>query len=429
MIKSIIDPFPPADYVPTHSALPGIEVYKPAPPESDPHKEIVDFNCPQCGAKTAYSAADGGLTCSFCGYFEKPQAKVVGKKAEQFEFTVETMARSVQGWGKDRKEMACQNCGAQTSIPEGSLTYTCAFCGSNKVIQRRAPQDILRPRFLIPFSIQESECQEITRNWLGSSWMTPASLKQINSLSAFTGIYLPYWTFDAQTSADWKAQVGHLKTERYYQDGKWKTRTKIEWRWESGSVSLNIDDLLVQGSSRLSEVLLDKIDDFRIKDLVPYDPNYLAGLQAQAYDIPLERAWEIGRKRMREQTREACMKQASTSMVRNFSMTLDFAEESWRYILLPIYLTTFRYEAKSYQLMINAQTGSIAGSRPVDWAKIWLVIALLLTPGLILGLIGLVTIPFAGIGLAIGGVGFILLIIGVVIGFIIWRQAEALDDV
>jgi hypothetical protein len=116
-------------------------------------------------------------------------------------------------------------------------------------------------------------------------------------------------------------------------------------------------------------------------------------------------------------------------MVRNFSMSLDFAEESWRYVLLPIYLTTYQFERKNYQVMINGQTGSIAGSRPVDWAKLWLVIASLLAPGLILGLIGLVTTPFAGIGLAIGGVGFILLIIGVVISFIIWRKAEALDDV
>lgn len=423
------DTFPPQGFIPTNSTINGIEVYMPAPPDSDPHKEVVDFQCPQCGATTAFSASDGGLTCSHCGYYETPQKEAVGKRANEFEFTVETMERAAQGWGEERKEMECQNCGAFTSVPVDSLTHTCLFCGSNKVIQRQAPQDILRPRFLIPFKIEPPTCLDIAQRWLGSSWMTPASLRKISTLAAFTGMYLPFWTFDAVTTADWKAEVGHTETKRYFEDGEWKERTVIVWRWESGHVHLEIDDLAVQGTARLSAVLLGGIKNFDLRALAPYEPKYLAGLQAQAYDVPLEQAWEVGRKQMREQTRQACLGQASTSRVRNFSMNLDFADESWRYILAPVYLTNYAYEGKSYQVMINGQTGDIAGQRPVDWTKVWLVIAALLSPGLLLGLIGLVTIPLGGVGVGIGIVGFILLIIGLVIGFIIWRQADSLDDV
>ena len=60
--------FPPSNYVATESAVDGIEIYMPAPPDTEVHREIVEFTCPQCGAATAYGAADGGLTCTHCGW-------------------------------------------------------------------------------------------------------------------------------------------------------------------------------------------------------------------------------------------------------------------------------------------------------------------------------------------------------------------------
>lgn len=131
---------------------------------------------------------------------------------------------------------------------------------------------------------------------------------------------------------------------------------------------------------------------------------------------------------MREQTRQGCVEKASTSQVRNFSMNLDFSDESWRYVLLPVHLATYSYDDKVYQVLVNAQTGTIAGQRPVDWNKIWLAIAALVLPGLLLGLIGLLTIVLGGIGVVIGGFGFVLLVIGVIISVVIYQQANALDD-
>ncbi len=421
--------FPPPGFITAQSVVDGIEVYMPAPLEKETQEQVVDFSCPQCGATTAYSVEDSGLTCSHCGYYDAPPKEVVGKGAQEFEFTVETLERSAHGWGGDRNEIECQNCSAVTSVPIESLTHTCAFCGSNKVIQRQAIQNILRPRFLIPFKIETIDCREIARDWLGNSWFVPSRLRNIAGQTNFTGVFLPFWTFDTNTEADWKAEVGHTKTKRYYSNGKWKTKTVTEWRWESGYVVENYDDLLVEGTDRVSHLLLSRIKGFDLGALVPYEPKFLAGLQAKAYEVPLERGWEISRQQMREHTRQVCRDQASTPKIRNFSMHMDYSDESWRYILLPVYLATYSYEDKVYQVMVNGQTGAISGQRPVDWTKIWFVFAALLTPGLLLGLIGLITIPFGGIGAAIGLFGFILLVIGVVIGIILLRKAYQFDDV
>jgi len=156
-------------------------------------------------------------------------------------------------------------------------------------------------------------------------------------------------------------------------------------------------------------------------------------MHAQSYDIQLEPAWEAARNRMREETRDACRSQIKGDHVRNFTMSLDFSGESWRYILLPVYVSAYQYNdgrngLKTYQMLINGQTGSISGQRPADWTKVWLAIAALLVPGLLLGCIGLVTLVFGGLGVAIGVVGFIVLLIGGGISFFIYKKANEMDD-
>ena len=283
----------------------------------------------------------------------------------------------------------------------------------------------------MPFEIKPETTVQLAQEWMGSSWMTPGKLQDLARLTRFTPIYLPYWTFDAAAQSDWRAQVGHTVTERYYDSSSrsWKTRTKIEWRWEAGQVHKTFDDLLIPGTKKLSTHLLGQIKPYNMEKLTPYAPDFLAGQQAQAYDFKLEDAWEEARREMRESTREACREQASTPMIRSFTMSLDFSDESWRYIMLPVYVAAYRFSDETYQVMLNGQTGVIAGQRPVDWLKVALASAAALAPGVLLSILGLITLIFGGLGVVIGGVGFVLLIIGLGITIYLVQSALKLDDV
>jgi hypothetical protein len=435
-----MEPFPPEGFVPVPSRIEGIAVFAPAPEQQEAIADVIAFKCPQCLATTAYSVEDGGVRCAHCGYYEPPETSVVGKRAEAFEFTAEMVSavRQAHGWGTQRREITCQSCGSQTSVPPTGLTHTCPFCGSNRVLQHDAPHDQLRPRFLVPFQVETTRCQALARTWLGSSWMTPKALKDAARVADFMGVYMPFWTFDARAAADWRAEVGHQVTERYYDSSSktWKTRTKTVWRWESGRAHRFFDDLLVAGSTRLSHILLQRIQDFDTHALVPYAPSYLAGFMAHGYDVSLEAAWEQARQKMRAATQSTCRSQASTGQVRNFRMTLDFSEESWRYVLMPVYVAVYRYEGETYQVMINGQTGTIAGQRPVDWTKVWLAVGAMLAPGVLLGLVSVLASLLGAVlppSLIVGGgmliLAVVLLIVGVVLAVITVGKAKAMDDV
>jgi hypothetical protein len=242
------------------------------------------------------------------------------------------------------------------------------------------------------------------------------------------GIYLPYWTFDAETRAQWKAEAGTTRTKRYRQGGEWRTRTVTEWEWRSGQVHRRINDHLVPGTSHVSGPILARLGPFDLARLVEYEPSFLAGWQAHRYDVDLPDAWEAARSAVREAVRRDCYADVGSVRVRNFRMSLDFAEERWRHVLLPVYLCSYKLGDQGFQVIVNGLNGQVAGQKPVDWRKVWLVIAATFAPGACLGLVGLVTLPLGGLGGALLAVAFLLLTVALVAGIVILKRARASEQ-
>lgn len=422
---------PPAGYMQVSSKVPGVIVYAPKP-DSLNTDSAKSYACPSCGANISYDVSEGGIACEYCGYVAPVKGKQVGKKADEFEFTLETLSQSTRGWGTQRQVLQCSSCGVELSIPHGTLTATCPFCASNQVNVTTSTVESLRPRFLVPFKISKEQTRQISKEWLGKGWYHPNELAASTVMQRLTGVYLPFWTFDTQVNADWRAEVGHEVTTRHYNSStkSWETRTKIVWRWESGRIHQNVDDFLVIGShpNHISHRILHELFPFQMNGLVTYQPDYLAGWQALAYETTLTQAWDSAKRSIREDAKTACYQDIPTNHVRNFSMTTDFSDETWRYIILPVYIATYRFEEEVYQMMVNGQTGKIAGQKPVAWWKVWLAIAGILSPGLILGLIGLPMLMLAGSGVIVAGLGIILFILGIVLSIVLYnnaRQSEA----
>jgi DNA-directed RNA polymerase subunit RPC12/RpoP len=422
--KSIENWQPPDNFTQIDSKVEGITVFAPKKIDDLSHSKQI-YDCPNCGASTKFDVASGGVACEYCGYVKTIHAKEVGKQAQSFEFTLPELQVKQAGAIDDRKQLTCGNCGAELSLPVENISATCPFCGSNKVNLRKTLSEKLRPNWLISFKIKPNDLLNIAREWLGKGWFHPKDLSSLVSLDHFHGIYMPFWTFSTSIDASWKAEVGHEHQETYFQNGERKTRTVIRWRWESGNVLLAIKDWLTEGSKNINTHIFENIKPFDLNQLIQYNPDYLAGWQSQTYNIQLEDAWTFAKGEIREKAKSACYSDIGSSHVRNFRMSADFDKEKWRLILLPLYLASYQFEDQTYQVMVNGQSGKIAGEKPVEWWKVWLAIAAILSPGVISGFYGLVSsVLFDESSVCSLGLGIILFTIGVILSIVIYRKAK-----
>jgi hypothetical protein len=154
---------------------------------------------------------------------------------------------------------------------------------------------------------------------------------------------------------------------------------RVRWRPASGALSHDFDDDLVAASRGVDAGLLRAVEPFPTTSaLVPYDPGYLAGWTVERYQIDLVGAAERSRRQMEAALERLCAAQVPGDTHRHLSVAATFTHQRFKHILVPVWLLTYTFRAKSYQVVGNGVTGEIAGRRPWSWVKIALLVMVVL---------------------------------------------------
>jgi DNA-directed RNA polymerase subunit RPC12/RpoP len=420
---------PKENYIETPSLVEGIRVWRPKPTKDNKAVEFT-YNCPNCGAPTQFDLVSSGLSCQFCGFKSKIFSHQVGKQALELEFRKDLISGSLRDWHINRKHLFCENCGAELEIEANDLSTTCPFCTSNKINFRKAPLPEFEPQALIPFKKTEEEITANIIQWIGKGWFHPGDLQKSFSLKKLSALYIPVWTFDTNIDSSWDALVGYERQKRYYDSGSksWKSRTVIDWKRENGIQSRFFDDFLVSASIHTDAVLFQSIQPFNLNQLVAFNAEFLIGWKAHNYTKYLKDGWTEARNLLRDKMRKVCLESIHSPHIRNFSMEADFNDETWRYILVPVYLVSFQYSNNIFQILVNAQTGKVAGQKPVDWTKVWLAILGLFAPGLIFTLLGIIFLLIGGVGIFAIIIGALLFIVGGIVSYRIFNSAKQAEE-
>jgi hypothetical protein len=333
--------------------------------------------CPACGAQAEWNPSKQKLVCPFCGT-EAPYVvdKDTGKVQE---LDLVSALRSVpdedRGWQTDRRSVQCQSCRAVMVYDPARVGQNCEFCGSPALVDYQEIKSPIRPQSLLPFKITASQIRESMRAWYAGRWFAPGALKSKALVDQVKGMYIPYWTFDAQAECPWQAEAGYYYyvTESYTDNqGKRQTRQVRKVRWEpaSGHVSHFFDDQPVPGSRGIDAGLLRGIEPFPTKELVPYDRAFLSGFVVEHYQVVLLDAAKQGRERMDDELRTLCSAQVPGDTQRNLEIFPTYSGETFKHILVPLWLLTYTYGARVFQVVANGYTGAIAGKYPKSPWKI-----------------------------------------------------------
>jgi hypothetical protein len=339
------------------------------------------FACPACGGEAIWNAARQALVCAFCSTVSP--ARVGGGGQIEEHDLVQALRRipdDARGWQAERRSVKCQSCRAISVVEPSQAAQRCSFCGSAQLVPYQETKAALRPESVLPFQVPEPRAREIIRDWYGKVWFAPNALKRRALTDTVKGLYLPYWTFDAQVHASWTAEAGYYYyVTEHYRDSQGETRTRsvqhTRWEWKSGSLDHFFDDDLVCASVGVQSSLVQSIEPFpTTQKLVPYNAGYVAGWTVERYQIDLVSAAQRSRAQMDAKVRSLCADEVPGDTQRNLEVDADYSRQTFKHILVPVWLLTYGYGAKHFQVAINGYTGAIAGQYPKSAVKIALAV-------------------------------------------------------
>ncbi len=330
-----------------------------------------------CGAKLKYNPGTDSLACEYCGQVH--QFEVKKEVIQEIDYV-----KFLKNMGNAAPQttvitIKCQPCGATTTFEENVVASECAFCGAPLVAEKQKSTNLIQPKSVLPFKIDKRVASDQYRTWIAKLWFAPNKLKRNARQSIIFGVYIPYWTYDSHTYSQYTGERGtnYYETETYRDsDGKEQTRTvtKVQWSFVSGSVSENFDDVLVVASKSLPVKYADRLEPWDLENLVPYNNKYLTGFRAESYQIDLEKGFDVAKNKMDIIIRSAVRDDIGGDHQRIHSLDTKFSDITFKHILLPIWISSYRYNGKVYRFMVNARTGEVQGERPYSWIKITLAV-------------------------------------------------------
>ncbi len=351
--------------------------------------------CPACGAQAEWNPGKQKLVCPFCGT-ESPYKVTASGGIEEVDLVraLREMPDDLRGWQTERRTVQCQSCKAVSVFDPARVGQRCDFCGSPALVDYQEIKSPIRPQSLLPFRVAEPAVREQIRRWYKSKWLAPGSLKSRALVDTVRGVYIPYWTFDAQVVCPWEADAGHYYyTTETYRDNKGQTQTRqvqhVRWESASGVVEHFFDDEPIPGTQGVSHALLREVEPFPTGELVPYDTSFLSGFVVEHYQVVLLDAATASEASMRAKLEEMCAAEVPGDTHRNLVIHPTFSARTFKHILVPVWLLTYTYGAKIFHVLVNGVTAQMAGEYPKSfWKVFFLVVGIIIVVMIVLLLQG-----------------------------------------
>jgi len=327
--------------------------------------------------------------CDHCGNEEEIEGTgFLNAPIRELDFRAALASQLPEDEIEETRVLACTNCGAQVEFNEENHAAECPFCATPFVTDTGTHRQI-KPKGLLPFGLTEREARGEMTKWLGSLWFAPNGLQEYARKGRkLEGIYVPYWTFDADTKSSYRGERGtvYYETRTVMRDGKRVQQRvqKVRWRPKSGRVARWFDDVLVLASRSLPEHYTDGLEPWDLAAMEPYRPEYLAGFRAEGYTVQIDEGYKTAREKMDRIIQRDVKFDIGGDRQRIHNIQTSVSDVTFKHILLPVWLAAYKYRGRTFRFVVNGRTGRVQGERPWSpWKIAFAAIALAIVAGVI----------------------------------------------
>ena len=334
------------------------------------------IKCKDCGANLKFAPGAQSLKCEYCNannIIEVEKTEVV-----ENDYNAHLDSNEASNEKETITTVKCSNCGASTTLPANVTSSACPYCDTPVVIAGASTTSIIKPKYLLPFKIERNKAKDEFVKWVGSLWFAPNKLKDYaqNSAEKLRGVYMPYWTYDSNTISDYSGLRGeYYFVSETYKDSEGNTQTRqvqrTAWYPASGRVDNTFDDVLVCASHSLPKKLTKELEPWDLPELVAYNDKFLAGFVTESYQTQLKEGFEEAKDSMKPIIESTVRSHIGGDVQQIHSLNTDYNNITFKHILLPLWISAYKYSEKVFRFTVNARTGEVQGERPYSAVKIF----------------------------------------------------------
>ncbi len=343
------------------------------------------FKCPGCSAAMQFDPATAGLKCPYCAAVVKISHPVNSLVHELplDDFLGERAVGRLKRVTGEALEVSCQSCGSTVQFQPPEVAGVCPFCAAPIVAQPKSADPEIAPNGVLPFALEKPAATSRIQEWLASRWFAPNALKNVARPEGIHGVYVPFWTYDAQTQSAYSGERGDYWYETQYitvQNARGEPERQAQqvrhtrWTPASGSVANSFDDVLVPASRAIDERRLRELAPWDLESVQAYEPAFLAGFQAQRYQVEIGEGFETAQSIMNESIRNSVRNDIGGDEQQVHTLNTRWNDVTFKHVLLPVWIGAYRFRGKVFQVTVNARTGEVQGERPYSVLKIALTV-------------------------------------------------------
>ena len=323
-------------------------------------ENITDVKCLSCGAPAQYEIKKGCYLCQYCGGKVSVKEALEQKKGFR-QLHQKKMMDTVRRFPLFKA--SCKSCGAEVVFNENDALAKCAFCGKS-LVRKNYMQTNNMPELIIPFKITREEAKERLLDWCNKNRLkaearriketlvflpertklqkeiesntdlsenVPSEESKASEQSVFNGFYLPY---ELVKGPVYCSVTRLAEGNEYYCDGY-------------------IDEVFVNRSSQLNNLLLDGMEPYKLSELTEFDFAYVAGHQVKIGDIN-ER--ELDQRISDEVAKDYAP--AVRKVLESKAVSVDVSTRSL--MRLPVLLPAYYFSDGDIIAAVNGQTGKVS---------------------------------------------------------------------